>query len=113
MTTQKPELMPDEVFVGKTKIDRDAYLLSFKSKHEQATSYTRTDLYTAACAERDALRALCEGMAESIKIVRQIISEASNTGFNYRCGDWPDRLYQSQANTYKSLAAYEKHKGVG
>lgn len=70
MTTQKPELMPDEIFAVNRK-DFDTFYSDssgrvwhydmcdfpeYEDEKENHSSYTRTDLYTAACAERDALR---------------------------------------------------------
>lgn len=74
MTAHKPELMPDEVFVcfGGTVQDIPVYVTVIDKgetrRPEIYSSYTRTDLYTSACAERDALRELCEGMAGALSV---------------------------------------------
>jgi hypothetical protein len=48
--------------------------------------------------ERERLRA-------ALKLVRGIIVEASQTGFNCYDGDWAERLYASQSDTYRALQA--------
>lgn len=62
--------------------------------------YVHTDLYTAACAEREALRALCEGMAGALENAKHRLEGAGMLG-----GMTDPVAYQ--------LAAYEKHKGEG
>jgi hypothetical protein len=49
-------------------------------------------------------RAVIERMLEALLNVRAIISEASMTGFNYKDGDWPERLFASQAVTSAAIA---------
>lgn len=61
MTTQKPEQMPEHIWV-------DDMCTAGTREFGGSTQYTRTDLYTAACAEREALRALCEGMAGALSV---------------------------------------------
>lgn len=43
----------------------------------------------------------------ALKHVRAIISEAAMTGFNWRDGDWADRLFASQAMTHAAVAKAE------
>lgn len=69
MTTHKPELMPDEIWTiheGYAYSDDGTCFYTGNKINPDDVSYTRTDLYTAACAERDALRELCEGMAGAL-----------------------------------------------
>ena len=40
-------------------------------------------------------------MVAAIKLVRQIICDGAESGFNPLSGDWAERLYQSQAVTFK------------
>lgn len=55
------------------------------------------------------LIAAAPDLLEALLNVRNLISEAAATGFNYKGGDWPERLYFSQQ---KTSAAIEKAKGV-
>jgi hypothetical protein len=43
-------------------------------------------------------------VVEALKSVRSLISEAAATGFNYKDGDWPERLYFSQQRTSTALS---------
>lgn len=87
MTNQKPELMPDKINVCVDTMQ----IKDFENKY--TTSYTRTDLYTAACAERDALRELCEGM---IKIIEDAIENGN--------------AIEMRSILKSHRTAYEKHK---
>jgi len=42
---------------------------------------------------------------KALEDVRNLVSEASATGFNPHDGDWADRLFESQAQTSKALAS--------
>ena len=44
---------------------------------------------------------------EALINVRQIIAEGAVTGFNYKDGDWAERLYLSQQKTSAALASKE------
>lgn len=50
-------------------------------------------------------KALVERLREQLKVVHGIIVEASETGFNYKTGDWATRLYESQWETSQALKA--------
>ena len=54
----------------------------------------------ARCAD------IAERMAEALEAVRGIISDAALTGFNWKDGDWPDRLFASQQKTSVALSAF-------
>lgn len=129
MTTQKLELMPDKIFYD----GADAW--SF-ARHGNCFSYTRTDIYTAAIAERyywvqkyneeanqnvaikkeqDALRKLCEGMAAVLKEAEKHLVAAQ---WNARDASIKDQRWEGVSEviqpcvdaTRSTLAAYEKHK---
>lgn len=89
MTAQEPELMPEHVWV-------DDMCIAGTREFGGSTEYTRTDLYTAACAERDALRAFVEQE-------RNAIFYAMTRGQNYDIGLAKERMTAI-------LTAYEKHK---
>lgn len=91
--TPTPELMPETVYLE--PFIENLSLASVK-KFQMDTSYTRTDLYTAACAERDALR-------EFIEQERNAIFYAMTRGQNYDIGLAKERMTAT-------LTAYEKHK---
>lgn len=55
------------------------------------------------------LIAAAPDLLEALLNVRKLISEAAATGFNYKDGDWPERLYFSQQET---SAAIDKARGV-
>lgn len=102
-TTSTPELMPDEIWTiheGYAYSDDGKCFYTGNQINPDDVSYTRTDLYTAACAERDALLALCEGMAGALEGAKHRLEGAGMLG-----GMTDPVAYQ--------LAAYEKHKGVG
>jgi hypothetical protein len=42
---------------------------------------------------------------EALKAVHSLISEAAATGFNWKDGDWAERLFASQRRTHQALAA--------
>lgn len=42
-------------------------------------------------------------LVKALEGVRAIISEAAMTGFNYKDGDWAERLFASQATTSAAL----------
>lgn len=52
--------------------------------------------YITKCAE-------AERMREALVLVRSIIKDAANTGFNWKDGDWAERLFKSQADTFAAL----------
>ena len=56
-----------------------------------------------------ALIAAAPDLLEALLNVRSLISEAAAAGFNYKDGDWPERLYFSQQ---KTSAAIEKARRV-
>lgn len=71
----------------------------------------------AASSESEAIRALTEaleGADDALTCVRAIVADAAMTGFNYKDGDWADRLFQSQQKTSRALsfarAAIERSK---
>ena len=53
--------------------------------------------------ERDELKAQVAEMHEALSDVNKLIAEASTTGFNYKDGDWPDRMFFSQQKTSRAL----------
>lgn len=93
-----PKLMPDEVGIVAFK-DGTYDCYPNLANVPPSTSYTRTDLYTAACAERDALR---EFQAEIVRVYFDpTISEIETQAAIHRM------LREAQ----DALAAYKKHKG--
>jgi hypothetical protein len=50
------------------------------------------------------LMAAAPELLAAILLVREIIKDASATGFNCRDGDWAERLYASQAQTFAAVA---------
>lgn len=50
------------------------------------------------------LIAAAPDLLEALRNVQQLISEAAMTGFNYKTGDWPERLFASQQKTSAALA---------
>jgi hypothetical protein len=65
-------------------------------------AYERADMSAALTA---ALAVSGYGeVVEALKSVRSLISEAAATGFNYKDGDWPERLYFSQQRTSTALS---------
>lgn len=118
MTDQK---MPDEIYASRMTVG--TLYGTWSSLYKEGDSYTRTDLYTAALAERDALRALCEGMAGAIadtkaefQRLKDAVMEREDMGF---IGKMKDAVYLDavmavvETKSEQALAAYEKHKGVG
>lgn len=108
-----PKLMPDEVGIVAFK-DGTYDCYPNLANVPPSTSYTRTDLYTAALAERDALRALCEGMAENIG---QVLDWLGDEMFDddVREKRHHDTTQEERAENISDmlrdmLTAYEKHK---
>lgn len=121
MTTQKPELMPCP-FCGSADIDPEGVFASkdggenysYPACNDCSASCedwnTRTGLYTTACAERDALRALCEGMARAITASIEGASFAED-GECYSAVHKFDCSFLVRVTALKkALTAYEKHK---
>ncbi len=50
------------------------------------------------------LIAAAPDMLAALLNVRKIISEAAQTGFNWKDGDWADRLYESQQMTSAAIS---------
>lgn len=42
-------------------------------------------------------------MLAALELVRSIISDGAMTGFNWKDGDWAERLFASQAVTYEAV----------
>ena len=51
-------------------------------------------------------------MEEAIILVRKIIAEAAMTGFNIHDGDWAQRLFDTQQDTYKAISLPDPSKSV-
>lgn len=99
MTYQK---MPDEISLFRCEGD----IKWSEDSTDALTTYVNKDLYTAVCAERDALRALCEGMAGKLRMIGE--GKPENP-----CGD-PWAFYNDLVVLAReALTDYEKHKGVG
>ncbi|CAO3358679.1 hypothetical protein [Azospirillum palustre] len=43
-------------------------------------------------------------LASAVKLVRSIIKDGAEVGFNFQHGDWAERLFASQAVTHRALA---------
>lgn len=122
MTNQK---MPDEIYA--TEVNggygsREFIAIEGGTKiSEYRTSYTLTDLCTAALAERDALRALCEGMAGAAKegetiiplLIGDLVYMADRMNEGARFKEMTASAQGILDRVQQSLAAYETHKGVG
>jgi hypothetical protein len=70
-----------------------------RPKHASFDRHAMSDAIAAAMsasAYADVLEALIS--------VRKLISEAAATGFNYKDGDWSERLYLSQQKTSTAIA---------
>ena len=96
--------MPDAVHISLWKLSEDTALLSIQDESKtDAVKYHHDRVLQAACAERDALRALCEGMAGALK--------KANIALSHPNDGWKDNV-ENDALPFVSLAltAYEKHK---
>lgn len=47
-------------------------------------------------------------LLDNIKAIREIINEAAVTGFNPKDGDWAERLFASQGNSFEAVKNAEK-----
>jgi len=61
----------------------------------------KTDPYEANAR----MIAAAPDMLAALKALNKLISEAALTGFNYKDGDWADRLYASQQTTSAAIKA--------
>lgn len=80
MTTPTPQKMPDVIWAWYPEliILAKGNLLASPVPHKHpGVSYTRTDLYQAVCAERDALRGLLEGMEFKVKLIKSWFVDAN------------------------------------
>lgn len=71
------------------------------TKGGEAASATEVDPHTAAFFGEDP----AWDVAKALRNVQKLISEGAATGFNYADGDWAERLYASQQQTSRALAA--------
>ena len=62
--------------------------------------------------ENARLIAAAPDMLAALHNVRKLISEAAMTGFNWKDGDWADRLFASQATTTAAIEKAEGHRRV-
>jgi len=60
---------------------------------------------TGCTCDHCLLRRAAPDMFAALRNVQKLITEAAMTGFNYKDGDWPERLFLSQQVT---SAAIEK-----
>lgn len=106
--------MPDVIFARE---ESHGHAGTWCDVSDGCTSYTRTDIYDAVVAERDALRELCEGMAGTLKYARKElekhadykgIKDEDGALLNIKNDEWKECEHIDEA-----LAAFEKHKGVG
>jgi len=51
-------------------------------------------------------------MLAALKDVNALVSEAAQTGFNYKTGDWAERLFASQWNTSEAIRMAEGRKRI-
>ncbi|HRI77391.1 MAG TPA: hypothetical protein PLX33_10440 [Alphaproteobacteria bacterium] len=103
--TTTPELMPDEISLFRCPCEGD--IKWSEDSSDSLATYVNEDLYTAACAERDALRELCEGMAKEIQELKfhsEIVCQDGEPEYPFLGVGLFEDLWQS-------LAAYEKHNG--
>lgn len=67
-----------------------------------------------ACANTEFVFRACNAhyqMLEAIKATRALISEAAASGFDWKSGDWPIRLFENQAKLTAAIAAAEAEAG--
>lgn len=83
-------LDPNELIAETVKTDRDV------DRGDVADAEANAELIVRAVNAHDALVA-------TLELVRGIISDAALTGFNWRYGDWADRLFASQRDTHAAL----------
>lgn len=51
--------------------------------------------------------AIYKELLDAAKITRSIVSEGAMTGFNYKDGDWAERLFQNQGNLSTAIKKME------
>ena len=56
--------------------------------------------------------AAAEDLIDALQNVNQIIAEASSTGFNYKDGDWAEKLFKSQQKTSDALKKALGHNWI-
>ncbi len=49
-----------------------------------------------------------KAIVSALKVTRTLIAEAAATGFNYKEGDWPTRLFENQAQLSNALELAER-----
>lgn len=90
--------MPDEISLFRCECEGD--IKWSEDSSDALATYVNEDIYTAVCAERGALRALCEWMAIRLRECTNVLAAQPTTCVKSMViGD-----------SRKALAAYEKHK---
>jgi hypothetical protein len=56
------------------------------------------------------LIAAAPDMLAALRNVQKLIAEAALTGFNYKDGDWPERLFESQQVTSAAIESATGHR---
>ena len=101
--------MPDAVHISLWKLSEDTALLSIQDESKtDAVKYHHDRVLQAACAERDALRALCEGMAADMNKAKRMIG-----GFTYDAQNPAQKevsVNQAWHVLDDAVSQYEKHK---
>lgn len=112
MTDQKmPDLMPDKIWAWKFVSEDERRNVWGETrtfnKIENQTEYTRTDLYTAACAERDEWRAIADGLAAQL--------ELAHNGLKWWREEYPSRYSQADdeidETIEQAITSYQAKKG--
>jgi hypothetical protein len=58
------------------------------------------------------LIAAAPDMLDALRNVQKLIAEAAMTGFNYKDGDWPERLFASQQVTSAAIESATGHRRI-
>lgn len=106
MTTQKPELMPDEISLFRCECEGD--IKWSEDSSDALATYVNEDLYTAACAERDEWRAIAEGLASEMTKAKRMIG-----GFTYDAQNPAQKeasVNQAWHVLDDAVSQYEKHR---
>ena len=73
-----------------------------RERFEREAEWTRKSI-----AARQAAEVKLPELLAALKSVNRIIADGAMTGFNWKEGDWADRLFESQQATSRALALAE------
>jgi hypothetical protein len=66
-----------------------------------AVDSLRAEISRAVAAEREA----CKQALDALEATQKIVVDGALTGFNYRNGDWAERLFANQHSIAAAIAA--------